>query len=119
MNYCDFEEHILHIIAGSDSVSADMDISVKLELIEKGRQSYITCQTYFVDEGKNLQRFLLKQPCVFKEPVTDAYVQVSIPRDLKELYEFLLFCKKQNEGVLTEGELFAFFETLTFEEDDE
>ena len=118
MNFNDFEEHLIRIYDGVAAMSKELDASVKSNIVELARQSYLACETEFVDEGKNLHRWLEHKHCVIKNPITDGFTEVKLPRDYEVLYELLVFCKKQNEGSLEEEEFFAFIEDLEIEEDD-
>ena len=100
MHFKEFEEHIVHIVTGCVVLNDDtLDISAKLEHIERGRESYQTCKKFFNDSGNNLHRWLVNQPLVFKNPVTDGYMELYIEDVcLETFYKFLNFCKSQNTG---------------------
>ena len=118
MNFKDFEEQLICIYDGGAAMSKDLDASVKGKIVEQARQAYLACVTEFADEGNNLHRWLEHKHCVIKNPITDGFTEVKLPRDYEVLYELLVFCKKQNEGSLSEDEFFAFIEGLEIEEDD-
>ena len=113
MKFKDFEEHMTLILDGCDSVGDDIDISVKLERIDIGKRSYQLCKEYFKDEGNNLHRFLTGQLLVFKNPVTDGYMEILIDEGFEALYDFLEFCRLQNSGLLYGDECFEILATLT------
>ena len=100
MNFQEFEEHIVQIVTGCVVLNDEnLDISAKLEHIERGRESYQICKKHFIDSGNNLHRWLINQPLVFKNPVSDGYMELYIEDGcLETFYKFLNFCKIQNTG---------------------
>lgn len=50
----------------------------------------------FDDRNKNLKRWLLGKPCVYKHPITDNIITEEIGKDIEAIYYFLLFCYKIN-----------------------
>ena len=50
----------------------------------------------FFDRDRNFRRWLALEKCIFRNPMTDDYVAVSIGDDPEAVYYFLLFCKKIN-----------------------
>ena len=118
MNFEIFEEHLICIYDGVAALSKDLDASVKEVIVEKARQAYFACETEFIDEGKNLQRWLEDKHCVVKNPITDGVLEVRLPRDYEVLYELLVLCKKQNEGDLSEEAFLDFIEGFEIEDDE-
>ena len=50
----------------------------------------------FFDRDRNFRRWLALEKCIFRNPMTDNYVAVTIGDDPEAVYYFLLFCKKIN-----------------------
>lgn len=50
----------------------------------------------FCDYNRNFRRWLALDKCIFRNPMTNEYVAVSIGDDPEAVYCFLLFCKKLN-----------------------
>ncbi len=109
MHFEEFEEHIVQIVTGCVVLNDDnLDISAKLEHIERGRESYQICKKHFNDSGNNLHRWLINQPLVFKKPVSDGYMELYIEYGcLETFYKFLNFCKMQNAGANCSEEYLA------------
>ncbi len=118
MNFTEFEEHLIRIYDGVAAMQKDLDPDVKSNIVEMARESYFACENGLSDEGKNFLRWLEHKSCVIKNPITGGFTEVNLPRDYEVLYEFLIFCKKQNEDALTEEEFLAFLESLEMETDD-
>ncbi len=50
----------------------------------------------FYDRERNFRRWLALEKCIFRNPMTDEYVAISIGESAEAIYYFLLFCKKLN-----------------------
>ncbi len=50
----------------------------------------------FNDRERNFRRWLALEKCVFRNPLTDAWVAVSVGDRAEAIYHFLLFCKRLN-----------------------
>lgn len=50
----------------------------------------------FLDRGRNLERWLTGQPCVFISDRTGQSMTVVIGNDIEAIYQFLEFCRRIN-----------------------
>lgn len=93
MTLHEFNYAMRQMTANYDEYDSDSGIQLKKRPF---RSIYKRCVREFDDRNRNLKRWLLGSPCVYKHPVTGNIIDVEIGKDIEALYYFLLLCYKIN-----------------------
>lgn len=96
MNVRAFENYLTAIQNAIDAGYNRHERTSEKTFEQHGRWALRRLETLFCDRKQNIRRYLSGNPCVFVSSRTGKHVEVDIGQNVKELYSFLIFCKKLN-----------------------
>ena len=90
----EFYEYIKFLLVALKGEQSKKNLRTKCSHIYYARWIYRRCVREMNDKDRNLRRWLMEKPCVFKSPLTKRKIEINIGKDAEALYYFLEYCRK-------------------------
>ena len=90
----EFYEYIKFFLVALKGEQSKKNLRTKCSHIYYARWIYRRCVREMNDKDRNLRRWLMEKPCVFKSPFTKRKIEINIGKDAEALYYFLEYCRK-------------------------
>lgn len=85
---------------------------LKDQYVKQGRWAVNCLEKEFKDTDHNIRRWLAGEKCIYRNPKTNAPVEIEIGADIEALYHFLIYCQKRKTGEEVDSDSFDYLVLL-------
>ena len=85
---------------------------LKNQYVEQGKWAVAYLEKKFRDTDHNVRRWLAGEKCIYRNPKSNAPVEIEIGADIEALYHFLIYCQKRKTGEEVDSDSFDYLVLL-------